>query len=787
MRTRTTYRWRHETTPAQNNTKKRRWMYSHKIDDKLYLNYADLTQQKRTSEPKPASVNWIAVIDCSGSMHIELGKLRHGLKQKLPTLLREGDTLTLIWFSGRGQYGVLLEGAGVPTLRDLARVTQVIDRWLQPQGLTGFKEPIEEVGAVIQRVQAQNGDPFGLLFMSDGMDNQWSKNDVLGVVRRVAPQLVSSSFVEYGWYADRPMLTAMAQAAGGQLLHADDFAQYEPIFAQTLSKRVGTGVRRSASVHKDALGGFVFECDRDGELVTHDASTGAVLVSEEARTLWWLSEAPHGMVRPGDEPEAIAGAVYAAMSLFAARMQTDVVLRLLKSTGDIRFIKQFANCFGKQAYSAFMEATKAAAFRGSLRLAEGFDPNLVPPDDAFTVFDVLRVLAEDEHTKLILDDESFDYHRITRAQLDADEHLSAAERGQVDKITSAMTKEKNVAKLKALQDRLAQITDRKRTALKFVADVQTDGHDLSSLTFNEKSPNISVLIRKTGRVDLRERRDGAMESSGEALRKIPDAIDTFIWRNYAVVAHGILHVESLPVDVSREVYRKLVAAGVRMADNERGVTCIDLTSLPILNRRMVTSASLRETAQLAYDTLAARAAQKVYKDYAKERYPDEKIATFAATYGADAADWLRENGITEHGGFHPPRVQAESADFITGKELTIKLRGYSTLPPVEKVKEKARKGGKLNGPEALMAQAILEVETFFAGNPKKLHRAWLTGKERMNQAVVRSLAHRMSQIVFGIVVGQTWFSDCPTLDDKTVTLDNGVVATAEMEEVEIKL
>ena len=122
--------------------------------------------------------------------------------------------------------------------------------------------------------------------------------------------------------------------------------------------------------------------------------------------------------------------------------------------------------------------------------------------------------------------------------------------------------------------------------------------------------------------------------------------------------------------------------------------------------------------------------------------------------------------------------------------MTIKIKGYSTLPPVEKVREKIAKGGKLNGPEALMAEAIREVETFLAGSPAKLHRAWVLGKEKMNQAEIRSLSHRISQIAFSIIVGQVWFSDLPTMDDTTVTIEvtgKAIVCEFEMKEIEIKL
>jgi len=764
---------------------------SYKVSNNLYINSLRVGSAPKKSAP--TSINHIVVVDCSGSMYGQLDKLRAHVKAKVPTLVREGDTLSLVWFSGRGEFGPILEGASVATLRDLTKINTAIDRWLQPHGLTGFKEPLEEVTRMIGRIQKTNNNQFSLFFMSDGMDNQWNRADVLKTVETAAKGLVSSTFVEYGYYADRQMLSAMAAKAGGQLIHCDSFQDFEPALEQAITKQVNAGLRAEVGVPSHAVGGIVFEMTDGNELVTYDATSGTALVDTNTQHLWFLSTKPEGQEPP--LTDTAWAAQYAALSLFAVRMKPDIIFPLLKSTGDVRFIKAFANCFGKQAYNTFMDAAKAAAFDSALRYQEGHNPALVPAEDAFTVFDLLKLLEQDDHTKLLLDDPAFDYSKISRAMLNADENLSAAEQDQVAKLIAAMAKEKNAAKLKTLQEQLTAITSKKREALKFTADPQPDGYDISSLTYNEESPNISVLVKKTGTVDIAPRRAeldklGVLSNDNVVP---PSNFPTFIYRNYAIVAHGIVNVKQLPVMVSDAVWKKLIENNVRFtgvlsSGETTSKAVIDLTSLPIINRQMVKSVTLADTAQLAFHLEAARASQKVFKDYVKTRYPGEKLVAFNAKYGTTAAQWLKDNGITEYSGFNPPKVQAESTDFIMGKELSIKLKGYSSLPPVEKVREKmAKQGAKLNGPETLMVSAIHEVEEFLAKNPEKLHKNWLTGKEKMNQAYVRSLSHQLSQIAFSIIVGQTWFSDCPTLDDKTVTLANGVIATAELKEVEIKL
>jgi len=94
----------------------------------------------------------ILAIDCSYSMSSDLPKIRTMLKNKLPTMILPQDTLSIIWFSGRGQCGTLFEGTKLDTLQDIQRVNEAIDRFIKPIGMTGFKTPLELVNDIIDRL-----------------------------------------------------------------------------------------------------------------------------------------------------------------------------------------------------------------------------------------------------------------------------------------------------------------------------------------------------------------------------------------------------------------------------------------------------------------------------------------------------------------------------------------------------------------------------------------------------------------------------------------------------------
>jgi hypothetical protein len=751
---------------------------SHKVAESLYLVQQPVAKEAKPAKPVPAPVNHLFVVDCSGSMSYDLPKIREQLKKKLPKLLQKDDTMSIIWFSGRKQFGTLLEAEPVATLTDLQAVNSAIDRWLKPICLTGFKEPLEEAQALVQRVAKKNPKGvFSLLFLSDGCDNQWPRPEVLKAVEVVAGGLSSATFVEYGNYADRPLLTAMAQKAGGTLIFAEDFDRYAPLFEGAMGKTLSGAPRIEVKVEGDAIEGFAFSTDAS-DLICYEVTGNKAAVPEDTAWIAYLSPTPVGtkgvdLIKLSEEASkggkgstTTLAVAYAAVSLFALRMKSNTVLALLKALGDVTYIESFAGCFGKQKYSEFMDKTKAAAF-GQGRFENGWDPNKIPPDDAFTVLDLLHVLAEDDDNRLLLDSPDFKYTRIGRATVDP-----------------------------AGDD-----------ALKFEAADEPNGYPVHNLTFNEDRPNISVLIRKEGTVDL-SKKLGKKEHP-----KVPRAFPTFIHRNYAIVKDGLINVNRLPVRLTKGTLQRLTKDGmpieaiqnpegetleqtrgkVKKAAADRPVNVVlDLRAIPIINRKMVKDVSAKTLFEKAYELLKAQAAQKVYNTVKKEKFPRESEG-FKMVYGEEAATWLKEAGITDFNGFNPKRVQAEASDFYLAKELSVKIKGLSSLPSLNEYNKQAAKG-KLNAGAGLMAPYVKEVETFLASDTykkakdqDKVFEAWLDSQHLDARKTARKLIFELATVKFGVIVGQIWPVEFKSLDETTLDIDVGgtkLSCTLEAREVQ---
>lgn len=748
-----------------------------------------------TDSPTTMAVHHIIVVDCSASMAGDLPELRRQLKSEIVKFMGPDDTITLIWFSGRGEFGTLIAVEQLNNPRHLMAAQKTIDRWLRPVGMTGFQEPLQAVAKVLEGLVA----PAALIFMTDGQENQWPREQVLEAARALKGKLAAATFVEYGLYADRAMLAAMAQATGGQHLVARDLAGYRQILECEIARRAPSMQKtvKLAGVPRDntafaIVGGKIttFDLDTTPSGLTSKSAT----VSNDVTTLYYLtSTRPAGVVELLRHEPLLVGA-YAALAVYGLRAQPKIIYPLLRFTGDVYLIDMFEGCFGRQRYNAFVEAARAAAFDPENKaLLRGYDPGRVPSQPV-TIFHVLETLIRDK-ARICVDHPAFKYSRISRKRLDADEVLTLEEAAELEEIRDKLTGERDAEKIKALQEQIDQLISSKRQALKFAPHPAPDGYEIEGLVFHSDQPNLSVRVKRTGYVDLSSRVASMPAELQKAFAErdcwaIP-AFETFIWRNYAIVANGLINVDYLPVKMSPNARASLWTMGVEIEEAEGGIDIIDLRAIAIINRGQVEQASLREAAGLEYELTRLRAFQKVFSHTIAARGPGNKAEGLAEQYGDAAANWLVEQGITDHGFAPKSTTAAPVSDVITVRSLAIKLAGYSTLPPVKDVIASVVGGKKLNKPEALMSEALLEIETKLAAQPtSEAADAWLEARQREIKRAMLSKSRELAILKWAITVGQAWFVEFQTLDENTLEIDSPqgkIKVKAELREVEVKI
>jgi hypothetical protein len=754
--------------------------FQKQITDKLFLNKI-LVVDAATKPSRPDPVHHIVVVDVSGSMSDDLPDLREQLKAKLANLIGLDDTLTVIAFSGRSQVYTLFCGVDAPSLDKLQEIKGSIDRWLRPIGFTAFREPLEAALAAAKK--SAPGMANSLIFMSDGQDNQWSKEYIMSAVKELAPVLGAATFVEYGYNADRQMLNEMAAAVGGKVIFAEDLPSYQ-IALDTELKRTVFGVPRREFSVADAIESKVFSFDQgDGELKVYTVDgDGKVFVPETTRSLYWLTDAK---LPAAPNIQDFESPVYAALSVFSAMMRPKVVKALLRFLGDVYMIDSFSGCFGKQRYTDFQQKSLAAVFDPSERYTKGRDNSYYPDGDTLTVLEFLAMIGGED--RVLIHSDKFNYRRISKKR---DSSISVSDdelyrlMSDIDSMRGAGTVD-GLAKVKEQIERIILM----KSGLKFMPnDAPTVGYPVDDLVLNKDRANVSMRFVIEGWVNLAGFDDGAFADSG-----IPYIFPTHIYRNYAVIADGILNIPVMHMRMSNKLIVKLSSLLLQgrvplgfVEDLGDGTSLVHLKKLPIVNDNMVERSSARELFESELSLANLKAKIKVFKSFREVKASDDK---FVQLYGLDGAEKLERLGLSSRG-FIPAPSFAPASDKYMTRELRVSLSGLSSLPSVDYVKERLAAVGMdgLKIAQRMMADALVDVERIKASGGD----FYKTIDERLSalDAMAKSISIEIAKKKFAILVGQEWFVEFSSLEDNEMALKwNGidVKCKVEMKEVEVEI
>jgi hypothetical protein len=682
-------------------------------------------------------------------MYGVLSELRRHLKNKLASLVGPQDTVSLIGFSGRSQCYLIADSCPINNGGDLQALHTAIDRFLQPTGLTGFQAPLEMTTAVIDRIKSRTpGGNFNMFFLSDGYENQSPEKDVLAACQTVASRVDTAAVIEYGYYANRPLLTKMAELLGGALVFAQDFQSYEVALTNALggksSKKISLPLDYAASE------GYAFAILND-QIVSFVAENGAIAIPESVTEVAYFTKSEGGsdyMFKTPKSDVDIQSHAFAALIPLAQRMKTNDVFQVLGALGDVSLVQGFASCFSKEDYNLFLAEVLATVLDKSKRYVLGYSSTAVPKDDAYTVLHMLDALTESEENLFYPYHEAFAYERTTAAR------------------------------------------DAKEGTATFSVDDKSKGYPINGIVFNETRANVSIRVRVAGTVTLPK----------DHPAELPDTMPSFIYRAYNIVKDGIVHTRQLPVSLSKETFTKLKAEGIipkskRFKAGE--IIVLDFPKLPVINRQMVKEVTAKDTFALAVELAHLKGTQKVFNDYRKKIAPKESVKS-QMLYGDAAVEYLKSVGVTDFNGFNPSSTKGEVTDHYIAKELKIAVKGLSSLPKVEDVETAIASGKALKIGQFVMKDALVKLDAFMgsdiytkAADKNALIETWIVGEQQAAVARTRELIVKMAQRKFAIIVGQVWFSDFASLDEDTLEVDlpgfGKVSVTASLNETEIEI
>jgi len=667
--------------------------------------------------------------------------------------MRDGDTISIVWFSGSRDCGILKEEVEVKSLKTLTDLHDAIDRWLRPVGCTAFAQPLELVHEVIGRISANRPDSvFSMIFLTDGWNNDCPWNQVTAALATLENELAAATFVEYGYYADSRRVTEMAAQIGGEKISTSGFDEFEPVFDAKMSGEIMGGKKTVVDVSDSYLYDFAFSVGKDGSVLLINIKDGQILVSQNVKEVHFFSPQAVGTPDTGTDTS-----LYAAIYVLSDKLLNDDAEKVFYALGDQDHYQMLVNAFGKQKLGAFKTAIKECVTDVSKRYPTTNGKVQIQPvaDDAYCLMNLIEDLGNIEGCLFYPNHDSFVYNRIGRKKIS-----SATVHTEADK--KKLGEAKTTEELKELAAEVAE----SKVDVKFKNANPERGYPLTDLVWNESRANLSVRIYIEGEALLPENDHGI------------DKVASFKYNTFTIIRDGIVNVKKLPVFSTPELHNVLVSNGVDFKmDGE--VAVIDLTSLPLVNRGMVKAISAEALAKKQWELKKLQGDKKVYDFYKKQLFPKTSKG-FAELLGDEAAAWLKEVGITDYNGFSPKVVSAEAQDFYMSVVLDTKIKGLSSLPKVDAVVAKIESGADLKLSEYVMSDAIkkyqaqLESDMYKTLNEeqqKGVLKTYLETKSGILNKQRRKILQEIAQIKFSLILSKKWFTEFQSFDENTLSLN----------------
>ena len=359
------------------------------------------------------SVHRIFCIDVSGSMSSELPDIRRQLKNKLPTSIRPQDFMSLIWFSGRGQFGSIFEHISINDLKDLTNINTAIDRYINTIGSTGFVEPIR----LAKKLSETYPEQSQVFFLTDGGENTWSQQECMDAFKEMST--IPLIIVEYQYYCDRIFLQKLAEISNGTCVFNENFESYDVSFDNYMSNKVSKMKTVESKLPIMYMDGETF--------VTKLPTNDIFRIPEHVERVWKIDTTIDVTnVFTTDERIKTDPTVNEMYMLLLYCLQTkkfDIMEKCVNVLGDVYVSKLFSTCFSKQDASRLYNHILNCVNDTKYAFHEGVDTQYIVKNDVFTIVDLLQLLQNDPKSRYYPYHHSIKYNRISKENKDTSDFI----------------------------------------------------------------------------------------------------------------------------------------------------------------------------------------------------------------------------------------------------------------------------------------------------------------------------------------------------------------------------
>ena len=484
-------------------------------------------ENENANEIANDAVHRIFCIDVSGSMAGDLPDIRRQLKNKMPTSIRPQDFMSLIWFSGKGQFGTIFEHISIHDLKDLVNINTAIDRYLATVGSTGFVEPIRMAKKLAETYPEQPQ----VFFLTDGGENVWPKQECLQSFSEMTE--IPLVIVEYQYYCDRTFLGQLAEISNGVSIFNENFESYDVSFDNYMKNRVSKSktVESSLPILYVNEGKFVYKLPTGGPNVDHPVG-GVFRIPKHVDRVWKVdtTKSLDGLF-PSDERDKndpLVHEIYLTMLFALQTHQADVMEKCVNVLGDVYVSKQYSVCFSKQDESRLYDhISNCINDPATFSFKDGVDVHFVVNNNVFTIIDLLQTIQADKKSRYYPYHPSIVYNRISK--------------------------------------------EVKEEGVQFIPN-----RDLGSsfgLVYHQSRANMSV----------------GCQVYGHEKNENEDVKPVTTFRNYTVVKDGIKNMDMIALSFSEETFNVLKSTNSFVLPEvyEKRVYLLDLKNLPVVNRAFI--------------------------------------------------------------------------------------------------------------------------------------------------------------------------------------------------------
>lgn len=475
----------------------------------------NLLKSENNEQLKNEPIHFVQMYDRSGSMHSDLKALTSNIKETL-SLLDEGDFLSVLWYSGKNQYGTVIEGHRVTKADgEIEYLSKLLDKNNTSLGCTMYSEVIKEAEKLIDKY-ATFSKNAALSFFTDGGVNEESRNNVFETIKQLVknPNCMSFNTIGYGKYYDAEILKDMAALSPqGQYFHNSKIDDYLSTYQDKVDMNKGFTSGSIEVTNIDNINVDVFVMTdkyssvktlKPNESITFKTtktdmniiSSGKVELNVEdgefTDKVKLNKDEEARSVGNEDKEKMLYGM---ASALYQTNRRDDALDIIEKEVKDLNLYNKLANAF------TTIEVGVASEFAKSTYLNENVRERNTINGSISEGVSIMKILTKAEDLKL-----SFDIEEIRKG------YKSITAKSEVEQNLFVETNSQNII-------------------------------PVSDIKFNTKGKlNASVLLTRNGYLDL-----------SNIKNKPSELDDTFItkrFNNYNIIQDGVYRGTTLPIVAS---------------------------------------------------------------------------------------------------------------------------------------------------------------------------------------------------------------------------------------------